>query len=70
LSVMEALAKEGMTMIIVTHEMRFAFNVSDRIVFMAEGEIVYDQTPEALRQNADPRLRRFIDHQAPEDYSI
>lgn len=70
LSVMEALAKEGMTMIIVTHEMRFAFNVSDRIVFMADGEIVYDQTPEALRQNADPRLRRFIDHKAPEDYSI
>ncbi|MBP6561863.1 MAG: ABC transporter permease subunit [Neisseriaceae bacterium] len=70
LSVMEGLAKEGMTMIIVTHEMRFAFNVSDRIVFMAEGEIVYDQTPEALRQNADPRLRRFIDHKAPEDYSI
>ncbi|MBP6115875.1 MAG: amino acid ABC transporter permease/ATP-binding protein [Neisseriaceae bacterium] len=70
LSVMEALAKEGMTMIIVTHEMRFAFKVSDRIVFMADGEIVYDQTPEALRHNPDPRLRRFIDHKAPEDYSI
>jgi len=48
LSVMEDLAKSGMTMIIVTHEIDFAFKVSDRIVFMLNGEILYNQTPNEM----------------------
>jgi len=46
LDVMVGLAKEGMTMIVVTHEMGFARKAADRVVFMADGEIVEDQSPE------------------------
>ncbi|MGB7271161.1 MAG: amino acid ABC transporter ATP-binding protein, partial [Albidovulum sp.] len=46
LDVMAALASDGMTMICVTHEMGFARQVADRIVFMAEGEIVEQGNPE------------------------
>lgn len=46
LDVMEALARDGMTMIVVTHEMGFARRVADRVVFMDEGEIVEVATPE------------------------
>jgi glutamate transport system ATP-binding protein len=46
LDVMVSLAKEGMTMIVVTHEMGFARKAADRVVFMAEGQIVEEATPE------------------------
>jgi glutamate transport system ATP-binding protein len=46
LDVMVQLAKDGMTMIVVTHEMGFARKAADRVVFMAEGEIVEESTPE------------------------
>jgi glutamate transport system ATP-binding protein len=46
LDVMVQLAKEGMTMIVVTHEMGFARKAADRVVFMADGQIVEDATPE------------------------
>ncbi len=46
LDVMTTLAKEGMTMLVVTHEMGFARKAADRVVFMADGEIVEDTTPE------------------------
>ncbi len=46
LNVMKNLAKEGMTMIIVTHEMGFAREVADRVIFMADGYIVEENTPE------------------------
>jgi glutamate transport system ATP-binding protein len=46
LDVMVQLAKDGMTMIVVTHEMGFARKAADRVVFMAEGEIVEEATPE------------------------
>jgi glutamate transport system ATP-binding protein len=46
LDVMTSLAKEGMTMIVVTHEMGFARRAADRVVFMADGEIVEDAEPE------------------------
>src|SRR5690349_6590524 len=46
LDVMIQLAKEGMTMIVVTHEMGFARKAADRVVFMADGQIVEDATPE------------------------
>ncbi len=46
LDVMTTLAKEGMTMLVVTHEMGFARKAADRVLFMADGEIVEDSTPE------------------------
>jgi glutamate transport system ATP-binding protein len=46
LDVMTGLAKEGMTMLVVTHEMGFARRAANRVVFMADGEIVEDSTPE------------------------
>lgn len=63
LLVMEELAKEGMTMIIVSHEMQFAMRVSDKIAFMDSGEIAFLQTPSELRNNDDPRIRRFINNE-------
>lgn len=48
LSVMKELAKEGMTMIVVTHEMEFAREVSDRVIFMADGYIVEEGKPEDI----------------------
>ncbi|MGG8408602.1 amino acid ABC transporter ATP-binding protein [Streptomyces sp. 12297] len=46
LEVMQALAQEGMTMVVVTHEMGFARSAANRVVFMADGRIVEDRTPE------------------------
>ncbi len=51
LDVMLDLAKEGMTMVVVTHEMGFARNAADRIIFMDEGVVVEDTTPEELYTN-------------------
>ena len=48
LNVMQDLAKEGMTMVIVTHEMGFAKEVADRVIFMADGKIVESGTPTEL----------------------
>lgn len=48
LNVMRDLAKEHMTMVVVTHEMGFAREVSDRVIFMAEGKIVEEGTPEEI----------------------
>jgi polar amino acid transport system permease protein len=60
LNVIRDLAAEGMTMLIVTHEMDFALSISDRIVFMENGHVVTDATPAAIRFEGDPRVRRFI----------
>ena len=60
LQVIEALAQEGITMVIVTHEMNFAFKVSDRIVFMEKGRVVCDDTPLALRSGENPRVEAFL----------
>lgn len=60
LKVIEELAQEGLTMIIVTHEMRFAFKVSDRIVFMENGHVVLNDTPEVLLQSENERFQKFI----------
>lgn len=59
LNVMKDLAKEGMTMVIVTHEMGFAREVGDRILFMDEGKIIESGTPEELFKN--PKNSRTID---------
>ena len=61
LSVMRSLADSGMTMIVVTHEMSFARNVANRIVFMDEGVIVEEGEPDAFfRHPATERARAFI----------
>lgn len=61
LDVMKALAKDGMTMIIVTHEMGFAKEVADRVIFMDEGMIVEENIPEELFDNPkENRTRDFL----------
>jgi len=61
LKVMKALAKSGLTMLVVTHEMAFARDVSHRVVFMDEGVIVEDDTPEVIFNNPrNERTRTFL----------
>ncbi len=61
LRVMRALAEEGMTMLVVTHEMSFARNVSNRVIFMRSGEIDSDGTPDELfGQGGSANFRQFI----------
>jgi len=61
LKVMKELADEGMTMIIVTHEMKFAQDAADRILFMADGEIVEDAEPKVFfAQPSSERAQRFL----------
>ena len=59
LAVMKQLAKEGMTMVVVTHEMGFAREVADRVMFMDEGVILEEGTPEEIFSN--PKHPRTID---------
>jgi ABC-type polar amino acid transport system ATPase subunit len=62
LNVMKKVAKDGMTMLVVTHEMGFAREVADRVLVMAEGEIVEDAKPDQLFSNPkDPRTKSLID---------
>ncbi len=61
LDVMKSLAKEGMTMVVVTHEMGFAREVADRVVFMENGELVVEETPERFFDNpTNTRLQKFL----------
>ncbi|SHI97515.1 amino acid ABC transporter ATP-binding protein [Propionispora hippei] len=61
LDVMKALAREGMTMVVVTHEMGFAREVGDRVIFMDEGRIVEEGTPEAFFNGAkEERTKTFL----------
>jgi polar amino acid transport system ATP-binding protein len=61
LVVMRDLARSGMTMLVVTHEMHFASEVGDRIVFMDEGRVVEDGAPaELLEQPRQQRTRQFL----------
>ncbi|WP_104081230.1 amino acid ABC transporter ATP-binding protein [Cryobacterium sp. Y11] len=67
LEVMVDLANEGMTMIVVTHEMGFARKAADRVIFMAEGEIVEETSPEEFFTNpqsarAQDFLSKILDH--------
>lgn len=62
LDVMVELALEGMTMVVVTHEMGFAKQVADRIIFMDQGEILEEGTPHDFFTNPEhPRLKKFLD---------
>lgn len=61
LEVMKNLAREGMTMVVVTHEMGFAREVADRVIFMGEGELIADMTPEQMYSgNAHERVKNFL----------
>ncbi|MCL2519037.1 MAG: amino acid ABC transporter ATP-binding protein, partial [Oscillospiraceae bacterium] len=61
LSVMVNLAKTGLTMLVVTHEMSFAKDVSSRVVFMDKGVIVEDETPKVIFNNPKvQRTREFL----------
>ena len=61
LAVMRELAENGMTMIVVTHEMHFAESVSDRVIVMAEGRIVEEGTSaQVMRNPATERAKRFL----------
>jgi polar amino acid transport system ATP-binding protein len=61
LAVMRALAEEGMTMVVVTHEMDFARDVSDEVVFIDQGLVVERDKPEAFFSNPkSPRARQFL----------
>ena len=61
LDLMKSLAKEGMTMIIVTHEMGFAREVANRVLFIDEGQILENGTPEEVFGNPkNPRLKEFL----------
>ena len=61
LDLMRDLAKDGMTMAVVTHEMGFAREVADRVVFMADGRILEEGTPSDLFDHPkDPRLQDFL----------
>ena len=61
LEVMKGLAKDGMTMVVVTHEMGFAREVGTRVIFMDEGVIKEENTPREFFENPrDPRLKDFL----------
>jgi glutamate transport system ATP-binding protein len=61
LDAMVALAREGMTMVVVTHEMGFARKAADRVVFMSEGQIVEQATPEEFFTNpSSDRAKDFL----------
>ena len=61
LALMKSLADEGMTMVIVTHEMGFAREVADRILFIDEGQIKEQGTPAEVFDNPkNPRLKDFL----------
>ena len=61
LDVMKELAKAGMTMVLVTHEMGFAREVATRVIFLADGKMLEENTPAELFQNPqNPRLKDFL----------
>ena len=63
LDVMGALAREGMTMVVVTHEMSFARKVADRLIFMADGNFVEEGPPEDIfSAPREEKTRRFLTH--------
>jgi len=62
LNVMKKVAKDGMTMLVVTHEMGFAREVADRVIVMSDGQLIEDSKPEELFTDPkDPRTKALID---------
>ncbi len=68
LNVMKKVAKDGMTMIVVTHEMGFARDVADRVIVMSEGQLIEDAKPHDLFNSPqDPRTKALIDRYRSEE---
>jgi ABC-type polar amino acid transport system ATPase subunit len=66
LDVMKQLALEGTTMLVVTHEMGFARDVSDRVLYLDEGVLVEEGSPQSIFTNpTDPRTRQFLERVVP-----
>jgi polar amino acid transport system ATP-binding protein len=62
LELMKQLANEGMTMVVVTHEMGFAREVADRVIFMCDGVIAEQGTPAEIFENPkNPRTKQFLE---------
>ena len=59
-SLMKELAEEGMTMIVVSHDVGFACELADRIIFLEKGQVIEDDTPAELRSSANERIREFL----------
>ncbi|MBE6418032.1 MAG: amino acid ABC transporter ATP-binding protein [Akkermansiaceae bacterium] len=59
-ALMRELAEDGMTMIVVSHDVGFACELADRIVFLAQGRVVEVDSPEELRASANTRVREFL----------
>lgn len=59
-ALMRELARDGMTMIVVSHDIAFACELADRIIFLADGYVVEDDTPTELRNSANDRIREFL----------
>ncbi|MGL6017215.1 MAG: amino acid ABC transporter permease/ATP-binding protein [Gibbsiella quercinecans] len=70
LEVIARLADEGITMLIVTHEMKFAFSIADRVVFMEHGNVEIDAAPGDILQMRDHRIHRFIQDMGPKACSV
>lgn len=71
LDVIKKLAKQGITMLIVTHEISFARDVANRVVFMDKGQVVEENTPEEMLGNPkDPRTRQFLSRILQPEYII
>ena len=62
---MEELARDGMTMIVVTHEMGFAREVGDRVVMMDDGQIIEEGTPEHFFEEPDARAHEAVPLEDP-----
>ena len=68
LDVMKNLAASGLTMLVVTHEMNFARDISNRVIFMESGEVVEDDAPEVIFGNPKvPRTREFLNRMLPKE---
>lgn len=59
-ALMKELARDGITMIIVSHDIAFACELADRIIFLADGYVVEDDTPTELRNSSNDRIREFL----------
>ena len=57
-----------MTNVIVTHEMRSVFRIADRVMFLKEGELYWEGSPQALKETSDPELRHFIEGRSGADW--
>lgn len=70
LQVMQELAQEGVTMIVVTHEMKFAQDVATHVVFMADGVVVEEGTPDDIfLRPQEERTRKFLRRVLPAEYT-